>query len=203
MANNLLPYLTLYELGPAVVSSDPAQGQVVTTTPPTTFSLTFSEPIVAKLDRRQRLHRQRRSRQLGFAELRWEDDHLHVQHVARHHARHADDGAARRIGDRGPRRTCITPPRSRRASYYVNTQLQVTATSPPVGSVFTIPGNIDLVVQFNKPFNPYTITTSDFEVSQGTVASAVAHDAAGGRLDHHRSDARWHAHPDDSTRGDS
>ena len=39
------PYLALFDLGPAVVSSDPAPGQVVTTTPPTTFSLTFYEPI--------------------------------------------------------------------------------------------------------------------------------------------------------------
>ena len=54
-ARNLLPYLSLVDLGPAVVSSDPAAGQVVTTTPPTTFSLTFSEPIVPELDRRQRL----------------------------------------------------------------------------------------------------------------------------------------------------
>ena len=45
-AENLLPFLSLFDLGPAVISSDPAQGQVVTTTPPTTFSLTFNEPIV-------------------------------------------------------------------------------------------------------------------------------------------------------------
>ena len=36
-AENLLPFLSLFDLGPAVVSSDPAQGQVVTTTPPTDF----------------------------------------------------------------------------------------------------------------------------------------------------------------------
>ena len=41
-----MPFLSLFDLGPAVVSSDPAAGQVVTTTPPTTFSLTFNEPIV-------------------------------------------------------------------------------------------------------------------------------------------------------------
>ncbi len=45
-AENLLPFLSLFDLGPAVIDSDPAQGQVVTTTPPTTFSLTFNEPIV-------------------------------------------------------------------------------------------------------------------------------------------------------------
>ena len=35
------------------------------------------------------------------------------------------------------------------------------------------PANIDLVVQFNEAVDPYAINTSDFEVSQGTVASAV------------------------------
>ena len=37
----------------------------------------------------------------------------------------------------------------------------------------TIPGNIDLVVQFNEAINPYQISTSDFQLSQGTVMSAV------------------------------
>ena len=45
-ADQLIPYLALFELGPAVVSSDPASGQVLTGTPPTAFSLTFSEPIL-------------------------------------------------------------------------------------------------------------------------------------------------------------
>ncbi len=56
--------------------------------------------------------------------------------------------------------------------YYVVQQLQVTATSPPVGSVLTIPVT-DLVVQFNEAVNPYSITTSAFQLSQGTVVSAV------------------------------
>ena len=59
--------------------------------------------------------------------------------------------------------------------YYVQTQLQVTGTSPAVGSVLTVPDTdqTDLVVQFNKAFNPTTINTSDFQVSQGSVVSAV------------------------------
>ncbi len=45
-ANGLIPYLALYDLGPAVVSSSPAAGQVIAgNTPPTTFTLTFNEPI--------------------------------------------------------------------------------------------------------------------------------------------------------------
>ena len=50
--------------------------------------------------------------------------------------------------------------------YYVTTQLQVSATSPAVGSILAAPVT-DLVVQFNKDFDPYTVSASDFQVSQG------------------------------------
>ena len=43
-ADGIVPYLSTYDLT-HVVSSSPAAGSVVTTTPPTTFSLTFNEPI--------------------------------------------------------------------------------------------------------------------------------------------------------------
>ena len=56
--------------------------------------------------------------------------------------------------------------------FYVVTQLQVSATSPAVGSILTAPVT-DIVVQFNKDFDPYTVSTSDFQVSQGSVVSAV------------------------------
>ena len=56
--------------------------------------------------------------------------------------------------------------------FYVVTQLQVTATSPAVGSILTAPVT-DIVVQFNKDFDPSTLSTSDFQVSQGSVVSAV------------------------------
>ena len=55
---------------------------------------------------------------------------------------------------------------------YVQTQLQVTATSPAVGSILYAPVT-DLVVQFNTAFNPYSISASDFQLSQGTVTKAV------------------------------
>ena len=61
LAPNLLPGLSLYELGPAVIGSDPFSGEVLVATTPTTFSLTFNEPIVLELDRGRRLHRQWRS----------------------------------------------------------------------------------------------------------------------------------------------
>ena len=106
MADNLLPYLTLYKLGPAVVSSDPAQGQVVTTTTPTNFSLTFSEPIVAS--------------SIVASDFTVNGDPADSDslssdgktipaarqiHVSRCHARHGDDGAASELGARGPRWT--------------------------------------------------------------------------------------------------
>ena len=69
--------------------------------------------------------------------------------------------------------------------YYVQTQLQVTGTSPAVGSVLTVPDTdqTDLVVQFNKAFNPTTINTSDFQVSQGSRRQRRTADVAIGRPD--------------------
>ncbi len=44
--------------------------------------------------------------------------------------------------------------------FYTTSQLQVTSTSPAAGSVVTLPFT-DLVVHFNKAFDPYSITTSN------------------------------------------
>ena len=87
--------------------------------------------------------------------------------------------------------------------FYIDTQLQVTATSPPVGSVFTFPGDIDLVVQFNEAFNPSPITTSDFEVSQGSSSSAVPLTPQSVDLTITGVTQDGIAHPDDSDRRDS
>ena len=54
--------------------------------------------------------------------------------------------------------------------YFVLTQLQVSSTSPPVGSVLTVPAT-DLVVSFNEAFDPLTISAADFLLSQGSVVS--------------------------------
>ena len=42
---NWATWISHFSLAPAVISSDPAAGSIVTGTAPTTFSLTFSEPI--------------------------------------------------------------------------------------------------------------------------------------------------------------
>ena len=171
-AQGLLPALALFDLGPAVVSSDPAAGQVVTTTPPTTFSLTFSEPIEASSIV---------ASDFTVDGVPADSDSLssdgftitytfNTSPVVTQGLQTMNLPAGSVIGalDGHANTAAFTA-----SFFYVNTQLQVSATSPPVGSVFTIPGNIDLVVQFNKAISPYAVTTSDFQVSQGTVASAV------------------------------
>ena len=52
--------------------------------------------------------------------------------------------------------------------FYIKVQLQVQTTSPAPGSVLNAPVT-DLVIQFNKAFDPSSISTSDFQLSQGTV----------------------------------
>jgi len=43
--------------------------------------------------------------------------------------------------------------------------LQVTDTDPPVGGTLTGPGSSDLVVNFNEPFDPTSVSTSDLQLS--------------------------------------
>ena len=173
-AENLLPFLSLYDLGPAVVSSDPAQGQVVTTTPPTTFSLTFNEPIVPSSVEAadftvngipadgDSLSPDDTTIFYTFSSSPVINQGVETMELPADSVIGANDGQFNHAAFTA-------------TFFFVFTQLQVSATSPPVGSIFKIPtppGTIDLVVQFNEAFDPYAITTSDFLVSQGTVASA-------------------------------
>ena len=80
-------------------------------------------------------------------------------------------------------------------------QLQVTATSPAVGSVLTAPVT-DLVVQFNKAFDPYSINTSDFRSARARVVSAVPLTSSVDRPDALRSHPGRLADPDRPGRGD-
>ncbi len=170
-SNDLIPYLSLYDLGPAVVSSNPAASQVVTQTPPTTFSLTFSEPVdpnsVIASDftvngvpaDSDYLSPDGLTITYTFDTSPVTQQGSQTMYLPADSVIGADDGQ--------PNIAAFSA-----SFYYVVNQLQVSATSPPVGSVLEVPVT-DLVVQFNKAFNPYSISTSDFQLSQGSVVGAV------------------------------
>ena len=173
-APGLLPALAAYGL-PQVVSSNPAQGQVVTSTPPTTFSLTFTEPIepgsIVASDftvngtpaNSAALSSDGLTITYTFSPSPVVTQGTETMELP------ADSVIGALTGKENP--TTFTA-----SFYYVQAQLQVTATSPAVGSVITLPsppGSIDLVVQFNKAFETSSISTSDFQVSQGSVVKAV------------------------------
>jgi protocatechuate 3,4-dioxygenase beta subunit/glutamine cyclotransferase len=170
-ANNLLPFLSLFDLGPAVVASDPAQGQVVTTTPPTNFSLTFNEPIVPG------------SVVAGdftvngtpadSATLSPDDTTIYYSFTSSPVITQGIETMNLPAGSvEGANDLQFNHAAFNSSFFFVYQQLAVVATSPPVGSVLKIPGDVDLVVQFNEAFDPYAINAGDFEVSQGYVSNA-------------------------------
>ncbi len=83
-----------------------------------------------------------------------------------------------------------------------NTQLAGFGHQPACGIGLYIPsaGTIDLVVQFNEAVDPYAISTSDFQVSQGTVTSAVRLTPQAVDLTITGVTQRRHAHPNHSGR---
>ncbi|MGZ3300197.1 MAG: pre-peptidase C-terminal domain-containing protein, partial [Isosphaeraceae bacterium] len=171
-ANGIIPYLSTYDLQPEVISSTPAAGSVVTPTPPTTFSLTFGEPIVPSSIVASDFTVNGR----GANSFTLSSNDLTITYtfntspVTTQGSQTMNLPAQSVSGAAGPNLYPFSA-----SFYYVQTQLQVTGTSPAVGSVLTVPDTdqTDLVVQFNKAFNPTTINTSDFQVSQGSVVRAV------------------------------
>ncbi|MGZ3383732.1 MAG: SdrD B-like domain-containing protein [Isosphaeraceae bacterium] len=171
-ANGIIPYLSTYDLQPEVISSTPAAGSVVTPTPPTTFSLTFGEPIVPS----SIVASDFTVNGIGANSFTLSSNDLTITYtfntspVTTQGSQTMNLPAQSVSGAAGPNLYPFSA-----NFYYVQTQLQVTGTSPAVGSVLTVPDTdqTDLVVQFNKAFNPTTINTSDFQVSQGSVVSAV------------------------------
>ena len=170
-ADKLIPYLSFFDLGPAVVSSNPAAGQVVTGSTPTTFSLTFNEPIemgsITASD-------------FTVDGVPADSDSLsgdgltitytyNTSPVTTQGSQTMSLPADSVIGanDGLPNAGTFTS-----SFFYVINQLQVESTSPAVGSVLTVPVT-DLVVTFNEAVNPYAISTSDFQLSQGSVVKAV------------------------------
>jgi hypothetical protein len=169
MPANWATWISHFSVVPTVISSNPAPQAVVTGTAPTTFSLTFSEPI------------DKTSITAGS---------FKVNGVAANSASLSADGLTITYTFA---KTPVTQPGTESMSlpagsvkgqgdeqgnaafsasfYYTPVQLQVTVTSPAVGSVLVAPIT-DLVVQFNKAFDPYSISTADFLLSQGTVVAA-------------------------------
>ena len=176
-ANGIIPYLSTYDLQPEVISSTPAAGSVVTPTPPTTFSLTFGEPIVPSSIVASDFTVNGR----GANSFTLSSNDLTITYtfntspVTTQGSQTMNLPAQSVSGAAGPNLYPFSA-----SFYYVQTQLQVTGTSPAVGSVLTVPDTdqTDLVVQFNKAFNPTTINTSDFQVSQGSVVQRRAADVA-------------------------
>ena len=139
-AEGIIPYLTLYQLGPEVTSSNPAQGQVVTDH--------AADQLLADLLRADRPGSIVAS---DFTvdgvpadslqpEPRRPDDHLHLQHLAGHdpgpETMNLPAGSVIGANDGSYNLAPFTS-----SFYYVTTQLQVVSTSPAVGSVLTVPGH--------------------------------------------------------------
>ncbi len=170
-ANGLMHFVSQLGSGPVATSSSPAAGQVVTPTAPTTFSLTFNEPIVpSSVDPAEFTVN---GIPAGSDSVSPDDTTIYYTYntspVTKQGTESMDLPADSVIGANDGQ---SNPVAFSASFYYVVTQLQVLATSPAVGSVLTVPVT-DLVVEFNTAFNLSTLRTSDFQLSQGTVQSAL------------------------------
>jgi hypothetical protein len=166
-AANWATWISHFTIAPVVTSSVPAAGSVVTGTAPTTFSLTFSAPI----DPGSISASSFTVNGTGADSASLSPDGMTITYTY-NNSPVVNQGTESMSLSAG----AVTSGGIGNAAFsanffYVVTQLQVTATSPAVGSVLVTPVT-DLVVQFNKDFDPYTVTASDFQVSQGTVVSA-------------------------------
>jgi Legume lectin domain/SdrD B-like domain/Bacterial pre-peptidase C-terminal domain/Bacterial Ig-like domain len=167
---NWATYISHFVIAPSVISSDPAAGSVVTGAAPTTFSLTFSEPI----DPNSITASDLQVDGTGADSASLSADGLTITYtyntspVAQQGSETMDlpAGSVKGAGDG------IGNSAFHASFFYVITQLQVSATSPAVGSVLTVPVT-DMVVQFNTQFDLGTLSASDFQLSQGNVVSAV------------------------------
>jgi hypothetical protein len=152
-----------------VISSNPAAQSIQTGTAPTTFSLTFSEPIdkttiAASSFKVNGVAASSASLSASGLTITYTFAKTPVTQPGTE-SMSLPAGSVKGAGD-GQGNAAFSA-----SFYYTPVQLAVSATSPAVGSVLVAPIT-DLVVQFNQPFNPYTITTGDFQLSQGTVVAA-------------------------------
>jgi methionine-rich copper-binding protein CopC len=166
---NWATWISQYTLAPTVISSNPAAKSVVTGTAPTTFSLTFSAPI----DPASITASNFTVNGIGASSASLSADGLTIAYTFAKSAVTQEGsesmslpaGSVKGAGDEVGNIAFAA------SFYYTAVQLAVSATSPAVGSVLVAPIT-DLVVQFNKAFDPYSITAGAFQLSQGTVVSA-------------------------------
>ena len=97
---NWATWISHFVIAPTVVSSSPAAGSVVTGAAPTTFSLTFSEPIDPASIVASDFQVDGTGANSAVAQWRWADDHLHLQHLAGHPARPGIDEPPGRVRQR-------------------------------------------------------------------------------------------------------
>jgi hypothetical protein len=167
---NWATYISSFSIVPSVVSSSPAAGSIVSGTAPTSFSLTFSEP----LDPASITAGDFTVDGTPADSASLSGDGLTITYTFKTtpivnqgvETMSVPAGAVKGAGDE------LGNAAFSASFYYVTTQLQVTATSPAVGSILAAPVT-DIVVRFNESFNPYTVNSSDFQVSQGSVVSAT------------------------------
>jgi methionine-rich copper-binding protein CopC len=163
---NWATWISHWTIAPVVVSSSPAAGSVVTGTAPTTFSLTFSEPI----DPGSITASSFTVDGVGADSASLSADGLTITYTYST-SPVVNQGSESMSLPAGAVTSGGTGNAAFSASFfYVQVQLAVSATSPAVGSILYAPVT-DLVVQFNKDFDPYSVNASEFQVSQGSVAS--------------------------------
>jgi len=166
---NLIPYLVSYQNGPGVVSETPALNSIVSGPAPSVFTVTFSEPI----DPSTIVASDFTVNGIGANSASISGDDLTITYsynstpVTTEGNQTVNLPAGALKGLSGQNAGGLTG-----TFFYIKVQLAVQTTSPAPGSVLNAPVT-DLVVQFNKAFDPSTINTADFQVSQGSVTGVT------------------------------
>jgi methionine-rich copper-binding protein CopC/protocatechuate 3,4-dioxygenase beta subunit len=163
---NWATWISHWTIAPVVVSSSPAAGSVVTGAAPTSFSLTFSEAIDPGSINPASFTVNGAS--ADSASL--SPDGLTITYTYNSSPVTTQGAESMSLPAGAVTSGGVGNAAFSANFYYVQVQLAVSATSPAVGSVLTAPVT-DLVVQFNKDFDPYSVMASEFQVSQGSVAS--------------------------------
>jgi len=171
VTNLLVPHLA-FGLSMAVVSSTPASGSVVTTRP-ADFVINFSDPYLSSsIDAGDLTVNGVAADTFTPTDLDTVTFHYSTSPVTTQGLQNMSiaAGAVLRASDHGANVAWNT---SFRYDVHIMT---VVSTSPPDGSVVTLPfGHLDL--HFDEAVDPGSIWTNDLTLSQGTVSAATAVDA--------------------------